>query len=64
MSRLVEKSETGPLKISVGGEDKWICMCGLSANQPFCNGSHKQTHGEEPGKVYSYENGVRNEVTV
>jgi CDGSH-type Zn-finger protein len=27
-------------------------MCGLSGNQPFCDGSHKKTAGEEPGKVY------------
>lgn len=23
--------------------DYWYCTCGNSANQPFCNGSHKGT---------------------
>lgn len=25
------------------GRDYWWCSCGLSANQPFCDGSHKTT---------------------
>ena len=25
------------------GRDYWWCACGLSANQPFCDGSHKAT---------------------
>ena len=25
------------------GKDYWYCTCGLSANQPFCDGSHKGT---------------------
>src|SRR4029453_14283434 len=25
----------------------WICMCGLSKNQPFCDGSHKEVVDEE-----------------
>jgi len=25
------------------GKDYWFCTCGLSDNQPFCNGSHKGT---------------------
>lgn len=29
-------------------------MCGLSANQPFCDGSHKKTFDEQAGKVYAY----------
>jgi hypothetical protein len=29
-------------------------MCGLSSNQPFCDGSHNKTADEEAGKVYRY----------
>jgi CDGSH iron-sulfur domain-containing protein 3 len=37
-------------------------MCGLSKNQPFCDGSHKQTREEAEGKVYEYdEEGHRSE---
>ena len=25
------------------GKDYWWCACGLSRNQPFCDGSHKGT---------------------
>jgi CDGSH-type Zn-finger protein len=39
-------------------------MCGLSANQPFCDGSHKRTRDEEEGKTYLYdEEGHRTEIT-
>ncbi len=63
MTRLVRKDATGPMEIKVGNESKWICMCGLSKNQPYCDASHKKTTGEEPGKVYTYnEDGTRTEV--
>lgn len=25
------------------GKDYWFCTCGLSQNQPFCDGAHKGT---------------------
>ncbi len=63
MARYVRKDATGPLEIKVGSESKWICMCGLSSNQPFCDGSHKKTAGEETGKIYFYnKDGSRKEV--
>jgi CDGSH iron-sulfur domain-containing protein 3 len=62
MARLVRKEDRGPMEVKVGNETKWICMCGLSSNQPFCNGSHKKTADELEGKVYIYhEDGTRTE---
>jgi CDGSH iron-sulfur domain-containing protein 3 len=57
MSRLVKKTDQGPQKVG----DKFICMCGLSKNQPFCDGSHQQTLDEEKDKLYTYKNGKRTE---
>jgi len=63
MARLVRKEDRGPLEVKVGDASKWICMCGLSNNQPFCDGSHKKTADEEAGKVYRYNtDGTRNEI--
>lgn len=33
-----------PFAVDVqAGKDYWWCSCGRSANQPFCDGSHKGT---------------------
>jgi CDGSH-type Zn-finger protein len=47
--RKVLKSDHQPLEIKPQEKSTWICMCGLSKNQPFCDGSHKKTAGEEDG---------------
>ena len=38
------------------GDTKWWCACGLSKDQPFCDGSHKGT-GLSPVKCEFTESG-------
>ena len=64
MARFVKKDAKGPMEVKIGEESKWICMCGISNNQPFCDGSHKLTLNEEEGKVYRYNHdGSRTEIS-
>lgn len=61
--RKVMKSDLRPLEIKPQEKSVFICMCGLSKNQPYCDGSHKMTAGEEDGKTYEYDaEGHRSEV--
>jgi CDGSH iron-sulfur domain-containing protein 3 len=44
MSDLPRIAATAPLPIAVeAGKPYFWCSCGLSAKQPFCDGSHKGT---------------------
>ena len=63
MARIVMRTAIGPHEVTVGSETTFICGCGLSKNQPFCDDSHKLTRGEEANKLYWYDDsGQRHEV--
>ncbi len=61
--RKVLKFANQPLKIEPQERAVFICMCGLSKNQPYCDGAHKTIAGEEDGQTYEYDDaGHRTEV--
>ena len=57
MARLVKRFRNKPYAVTIGGETQYICGCGLSATLPLCDGTHKSTRAEEPGKLYWYDEG-------
>lgn len=61
--RKILKADSQPREIKPQEKSVWVCMCGLSKNQPFCDGSHKRIAGEEDGKTYEYNGeGQRQEI--
>ena len=36
-------AQKAPYTLELEAGDYWWCSCGKSANQPFCDGSHKDT---------------------
>ena len=63
MARLVKRTATAPHKLDPGSETRWICACGLSKHQPFCDGSHRALGtANEEGALYWYDDeGKRHE---
>lgn len=55
MARKVLKIAKGPFQVKPQNQSVWICMCGLSKNQPFCDGSHKMVQDEVQDKMYEYD---------
>ncbi len=54
MSRKVLKTDKRPLEIKPQKQSVWICMCGLSKHQPYCDGSHALVQDEDE-RVYEYD---------
>lgn len=62
MARLVKRFRSKPYPVTIGGETQYICGCGLSNTQPFCDGTHKIAEAEGPGNLYWYdEDGQRHD---
>ena len=55
MARLIKHDAQSPTIIKEGDKTIAICICGLSSNKPYCDGSHAKTRDEEKDKIYVYD---------
>lgn len=55
MPRLIQHNAHGPKQVGKPKDNLWICQCGLSKKQPFCDGSHKASLAEAADKLYRYD---------
>lgn len=55
MARLIKRFRNQPHTVVAGGETLSICGCGLSAAQPYCDGTHKICESEDSGILYWYD---------
>lgn len=72
MARVIVHDENGPLKLDEDDLDPEkgdvaICLCGLSEEYPYCDGTHRVTRDEGRETLYRYEDaseGDRREVEI